>query len=494
MHTNETKYFIGIDLGSSFIKMSLYDFNNKKEIDSITYPKNEMEIISQKEGWAEQDPNLWWDNIKQCLKYLKERNDLSFVKSIGISYQMHGLVAVDKNGKSLFNSIIWCDSRAISIGNKALKNLDNKVISNSLLNSPGNFTASKIRWVKENKPELYSSIYKFMLPGDFIVFKLSGNITTTPLGLSEGIMWDFGKRNLSMDIIEYFGIEKEKVPKVVPSIGLQDVVSYDNCMRFGFSESVSIAYRAGDQPNNAFSLSVVSDGEIAATAGTSAVIYCVTEKDISDPKNKVNTFLHCNDEKNKKRNGVLLCINGSGIAYSWLRKTLKFDSYQEMDNISENVESSQGLTFFPFGNGSERLFNNSKNLKSMINGLDFNRHNDSHIIRAVLEGISFSLCYGIEYLREIGLKVDIIKVGNSNLFKSKLFREIFVNISNANLHLYDTNGAMGAARGAALGNGDYKNESEAFSDLKLIEKIIPLHSKSLEESYNNWKKLLNKLI
>lgn len=494
MHLNDNKYFIGIDLGSSFVKMSLYDFDNENQLDSISSPDNEMEIITKNDGWAEQDPEIWWKNVEKCFYYLKEKYNLSYVKSIGISYQMHGLVAVDKNGKSLFNSIIWCDSRSVKIGEEALKNIDPDIISESLLNSPGNFTASKIRWIKENKPDIYSSIYKIMLPGDYIAYKLSGNITTTPLGLSEGIMWDFKKRDLSNYIFDFYDLRKDIVPKVVPSICIQDKVSNDISIDFGFSDSVTISYRAGDQSNNAFSLNVLNDGEVAATAGTSAVIYCVTEKNICDPLNRVNTFLHCNDNKDKKRNGILLCINGSGIAYSWLKNTLKINSYSDMDNLSESVTSSEGLIFFPFGNSSERLLSFSRNLKSMINGIDFNRHNDSHIIRSVLEGIAFSLCYGIEYLREIGIGVNSIKVGNSNLFKSKIFKEVFVNISKTNLYVYNTDGALGAARGAALGTGHYKTEEEAFSSLLLVEKVIPKESKSLEESYNKWKKLLNKLI
>lgn len=494
MLSDENKYFIGIDIGSSFIKMSLYDFKNENQLDSISFPDNEMEILSINEGWAEQDPEIWWENIKKCFFYFKKKHDLSYVKSIGISYQMHGLVAIDKYGKSLFNSIIWCDSRSVLIGEEALNKLDKNIISSSLLNSPGNFTASKLRWVKENKPDVYSSIYKFMLPGDFIVFKLTGNISTTPLGLSEGIMWDFNKRDVSMDILDFYQIEKDKVPDIVPSIGVQGKISKENCLNFGLVDNVTISYRAGDQPNNAFSLNVLNDGEIAATAGTSAVIYCVTKKDISDPQNRVNTFLHCNDDINNKRNGVLLCINGSGIAYSWLKKTLKINSYFEMDNLSEEVNSSEGLSFFPFGNGSERLFNHNKNLNAMINGLDFNIHNNSHIIRSVLEGIAFSLCYGIEYLRNMGLNIDSVKVGDSNLFKSKIFKEVFVNVSKTKLYVYNTDGSLGAARGAALGSGDYNNEEEAFSSLKLIEKLIPQESKSMDESYKNWKKLLNKLI
>lgn len=494
MLLNDNKYFIGIDLGSSFVKMSLFDFKSQNQIDSISSPDNEMEIISKNDGWAEQDPEIWWENVKKCFHYLKDKHELSHVKSIGISYQMHGLVAVDKNGKSLFNSIIWCDSRSVKIGKKALKNINPDVIEESLLNSPGNFTASKLRWVKDNEPDIYSSIYKFMLPGDYIAFKLSGNITTTPLGLSEGIMWDFKKRDLSKDIIDFYDLRNDIVPKIVPSICIQDKVSKDISIDFGFGDSVTLSYRAGDQPNNAFSLNVLNDGEVAATAGTSAVIYCVTEKDISDPHNRVNTFLHCNDNKNKKRNGILLCINGSGIAYSWLKNTLKINSYSDMDNLSESVPSSKGLIFFPFGNSSERLFNYNKNIKSMINGIDFNIHNDSHITRSVLEGIAFSLCYGIEYLRKMDIEINSIKVGNSNLFKSKIFKEVFVNISNTNLYVYNSDGALGAARGAALGTGDYETEEEALSTLLLVEKVIPKESKTLNESYNNWKKLLNKLI
>ena len=489
---SQTEFFLGIDLGSSSVKTTLFSPNEGRVVDSYSFPENEMEIISIKKGWAEQEPNYWWECVKKSLLYLKKRNDFRLVKAIGISYQMHGLVAVDKNGETLMPSIIWCDSRAVEIGRKAEKNLDNNIISKKLLNSPGNFTASKIRWVIENDPEKYGLIYKIMLPGDFIAFKLTGKINTTASGLSEGIMWDFDSNSVSREILELYKIDSKIIPNIVETIGNQGSVSEDKCKLFGFRKDVKITYRSGDQPNNAFSLNVLNPGEIAATAGTSAVIYSVTDKNIYDPNNRINTFLHSNNTTHKKRNGLLLCINGSGIAYSWIKSILNENSYLEMDKKSESVKNSKELKFYPFGNGVERLFKNKK-VDSHIVGLDFKIHNKSHIIRSVLEGISFSLSYGVELLRNFGVDVNTVKVGNANLFQSKIFKEAFVNTSMVNLKLYNTNGSEGAARGAALGFGYYKNEEDTFKDLKLMSEVSPSNMNSYLDSYNDWKKYLNKL-
>ena len=487
-------YFLGIDLGSSSIKTSLFDPHKGETIDSISYPDEEMHISSRKKGWAEQDPKYWWECIDRSLNSLKKNNNFSYIKSIGISYQMHGLVAVDDVGEPLIPSIIWCDSRAVDIGNKAEKEIKFNILEKSLLNSPGNFTASKIKWVMENDPKVYSRIHKIMLPGDFIVYKLTGQISTTESGLSEGIMWDFGSNSLSSEILEHYGIDKNIIPEVVKSIGDQGKVSDKISKRYGFNDKVNITYRTGDQPNNAFSLNVLNPGEIAATAGTSAVIYSVTDKDIYDSSNRINTFLHCNHTISRKRNGLLMCINGSGIAFSWIRKLLNESSYKEMDKKAESIDSSEGIYFYSFGNGSERLFKNKK-IDSHLIGLDFNIHSNSHIIRAALEGIAFTLTYGIELLRDFGVDIQTVRVGNANLFLSKVFRESFVNSSNIKLQLFDTNGAEGAARGAALGCKFFDNEKDAFNSLEMISETTPdLQSKDkyLKE-YHNWKKFLNKI-
>ena len=485
-------YFLGIDLGSSAVKITIFDASAGRSIDTVTYPEKEMKIISKELGWAEQDPNYWWHCIESGLLKLKARNHMKDIMSIGVSYQMHGLVAIDSDGNPIIPSIIWCDSRAVEIGKKAEKNIKREVLENQILNSPGNFTASKLRWVYENDKDSFSKIYKIMLPGDFIAFKMTGKISTTPSGLSEGVMWDYHSNSVNNEILKVYDIDKSIIPDIVDNIGNQGNLSDEICDKFGFRRKIKISYRTGDQPNNAFSLNVLNPGEIAATAGTSAVIYCVTDKNIYDKDGRINTFIHCNNSNLKKRNGLLLCINGSGIAYSWIKSVLKESSYKEMDEKSEVIDDSRGLKFYPFGNGTERLFNN-KNIGSHLVGLNFNTHNHSHIIRSTLEGIAFSMTYGIELLREFGVSVNTVRVGNANLFLSKLFRDAFVNSANVKLQLYDTNGSEGAARGAALGSGFYNTEKDAFSKLKMIKEIHPIKGEDHLREYVNWKNFLNKL-
>ena len=485
-------YFLGIDLGSSAVKITIFDASAGRSIDTVTYPEKEMKIISKELGWAEQDPNYWWQCIESGLLKLKARNNMKDIMSIGVSYQMHGLVAIDSDGNPIIPSIIWCDSRAVEIGKKAEKKIKREVLENQILNSPGNFTASKLRWVYENDKDSFSKIYKIMLPGDFIAFKMTGKISTTPSGLSEGVMWDYHSNSVNNEILEVYDIDKSIIPDIVDNIGNQGYLSEEICDKFGFRRKIKISYRTGDQPNNAFSLNVLNPGEIAATAGTSAVVYCVTDKNIYDKDGRINTFIHCNNSNLKKRNGLLLCINGSGIAYSWIKSVLKESSYKEMDEKSEVIDDSEGLKFYPFGNGTERLFNN-KNIGSHLVGLNFNTHNHSHIIRSTLEGIAFSMTYGIELLREFGVSVNTVRVGNANLFLSKLFRDAFVNSANVKLQLYDTNGSEGAARGAALGSGFYNTEKDAFSKLKMIKEIHPIKGEDNMSEYVNWKNFLNKL-
>ena len=485
-------YFLGIDLGSSAVKITIFDASAGRSIDTVTYPEKEMKIISKEPGWAEQDPNYWWHCIESGLLKLKARNNMKDIMSIGVSYQMHGLVAIDSDGNPIIPSIIWCDSRAVEIGKKAEKKIKREVLENQILNSPGNFTASKLRWVYENDKDSFSKIYKIMLPGDFIAFKMTGKISTTPSGLSEGVMWDYHSNSVNNEILEVYDIDKSIIPDIVDNIGNQGNLSEEICDKFGFRRKIKISYRTGDQPNNAFSLNVLNPGEIAATAGTSAVVYCVTDKNIYDKDGRINTFIHCNNSNLKKRNGLLLCINGSGIAYSWIKSVLKESSYKEMDEKSEVIDDSRGLKFYPFGNGTERLFNN-KNIGSHLVGLNFNTHNHSHIIRSTLEGIAFSMTYGIELLREFGVSVNTVRVGNANLFLSKLFRDAFVNSANVKLQLYDTNGSEGAARGAALGSGFYNTEKDAFSKLKMIKEIHPIKGEDHMHEYVNWKNFLNKL-
>lgn len=492
-------YSIGYDIGSSSIKCSILDVEKGKAVIQGYYPEQEMEIYSPKPGWAEQNPETWWEYVKILTRQLIQKANINVqqIKSIGISYQMHGLVVVDKNKQVLRPSIIWCDSRAVEIGNKAFQNIGSEYCLNNLLNSPGNFTASKLRWIKENEPEIYKKIYKIMLPGDFIAMKLTGEINTTISGLSEGIFWDFKNNSISKEILKYYDIDESLLADIVPTFSIQGKLTKSAAEELGLTENVVVSYRAGDQPNNAFSLNVLNPGEIAATAGTSGVVYAVIDQLNYDNKSRVNQFAHVNHSAEQNRIGVLLCINGTGILNSFIRKNMANGlSYNEMNELANKIDiGCEGLTILPFGNGAERVFEN-KNIGSHFLNIDFNRHTKAHFFRAVQEGIAFSFKYGIEIINEMGLNINVIRAGNSNLFLSPIFRETLANLTRATIELYDTDGAQGAARGAAYGANLYSSFEETFKNLEKLNVINynPELTDKTMNAYNIWLTQLKKFL
>jgi xylulokinase len=488
---------LGIDLGSSSVKASVIDGESGHCLATSFSPVDEMKIIALKPGWAEQDTEIWWSNLKiaiaNCTHKLGKNKDN--IGAIGISYQMHGLVTVDKENKVLRNSIIWCDSRAVGYGEKAMNALGKEYCLSHLLNSPGNFTASKLAWVKENEPGLYARINKIMLPGDYIGLRLTGELATTYTGMSEGIFWDFLENNVSANLLKYFNFDRKLLPAAAPSFSVSGQLLKSVADELGLPEGIPVSYKAGDQPNNALSLNVLNPGEVAATAGTSGVIYGVTDKKKYDSLSRVNTFLHVNHNQAKTSLGVLLCINGTGILNSWLRRNTGSLSYDEMNNMAEKVApGSEGLRILPFGNGAERMLGN-KETGARIDGLNFNTHSKAHMFRAAQEGIAFSFRYGLDIMKEVGIDFKIIRAGEANMFLSKVFREVLSCITGTVIHLYNTDGSIGAARGAGIGCGYYKSEKEAFNGLVAVGITEPDNSqiKEYEKAYSEWKELVTDL-
>jgi xylulokinase len=486
---------LGIDLGSSSVKASVIDGRSGSCIAASYFPKDEMKIIASKPGWAEQDPEMWWSNLRLAILDCKDQlgQKKNRIGAIGISYQMHGLVVVDKNYIALRPSIIWCDSRAVSYGEDALNAIGREFCLSHLLNSPGNFTAAKLAWVKENEPDIYGRIHKIMLPGDYIAMRMTGEILTSYTGLSEGIFWDFRTSTISNEIMNHFGFDPELIPRQAESFSVQGYLVKGIAEELGLPNGIPVSFRAGDQPNNALSLNVLNPGEVAATAGTSGVIYGVTDKTKSDPQSRVNTFLHVNHSQSKPRLGVLLCINGTGILNTWLkRNTGNTLTYNEMnDQASEIPPGSEGLTVLPFGNGSERMLSN-RDIGCSITGLNFNTNSVAHVYRAAQEGIAFSFRYGLDIMRDTGISPEIIRAGKANMFQSPVFREALSCSTGTSLHLYNTDGSIGAARGAGIGCGYYKSESEAFEGLKAVGEVHPdiALTSAYEEAYSRWKKFL----
>lgn len=494
------RYFLGLDVGSSSVKASLVDAESGKCAATTFYPETEAPIIAIKSGWAEQDPEMWWTNCKLCINKVKEMANAKAedIAAIGISYQMHGLVCVDKNLEVLRPAIIWCDSRAVPYGEKAFRGIGADKCLGHLLNSPGNFTAAKLAWVKDNEPDIYNKVYKFMLPGDYIAMKFSGIVNTTASGLSEGILWDFKEKKTADFLLDFYGIDKSLVPDVVPTFSIQSTVSAQSAAETGLKEGTPISYRAGDQPNNALSLNVFNPGEIASTAGTSGVVYGVLGNVGYDKKSRVNTFAHVNYTEEQDRLGVLLCINGTGILNAWIRRNIAPEgiSYSKMNELTANIPiGSEGLSVIPFGNGAERVLEN-KETGCSIHGINFNKHNKGHIIRAAQEGIVFSFCYGMEIMGKMGMDIRKIHAGKANMFLSPLFRDTLAGVSGATIELYETDGSVGAAKGAGMGCGFYKDNNEAFASLEKLAVIEPdeTHRQEYLSAYAQWKENLNKII
>lgn len=492
-------YLLGFDIGSSSVKAALVDGETGKCVSSDFYPKSEAEIMAVRPGWAEQKPEMWWDNLKLATRAVMQQSGVKpgDVAAIGISYQMHGLVCVDKDKQVLRPAIIWCDSRAVPYGDKAFQELGSELCLSHLLNSPGNFTASKLAWVKENEPRTYEQIDKIMLPGDYIAMRLTGEVCTTVSGLSEAMLWDFKNNEVAQFLLDYYGIDRSLIPDIRPTFAEHGRLSASAAAELGLTAGTPVTYRAGDQPNNALSLNVFNPGEIASTAGTSGVVYGVNGTVNSDPLSRVNTFAHVNHTSAQTRLGVLLCINGTGILNSWVKKNIAPDglSYADMNRLAAQVPiGAEGISILPFGNGSERMLQNRK-ADCSIHGLNFNLHGRSHLMRAAQEGIVFSFRYGIDIMRQMGIDVQKIHAGQANMFLSPVFRETLAGVTGAVIELYDTDGAVGAAKGAGLGLGYYKDNNEAFASLEKLQVIEPVLSdaEAYQAAYQRWLGYLEKI-
>ncbi len=491
-------YLLGFDIGSSSVKVSLVDARHSVAIATVQSPNTEMEIMAPHLGWAEQNPSVWWQHCCLAVKKLLGQTNIntSEIGAIGISYQMHGLVAVDSGGQVIRPAIIWCDSRAVEIGDKAFRDLGESYCLEHCLNSPGNFTASKMKWVKENEAEKFSKIHKLMLPGDYLAYRMTGEMTTTVSGLSEGILWDFKENKIADRLLKYYGLSEDLIPDIVPTFGHHGKLTQIAAEALGLSEGTPVTYRAGDQPNNALSLKALQPGEVAATGGTSGVVYGVVDKLVFDRQNRVNSFAHVNHTAAKPRIGVLLCINGAGIQYSWVRRQVAGHgvSYPDMERMASEIPTgSDGLRIIPFGNGSERLLGN-ENMGAQILNLNFNRHGKAHFYRAALEGVAFSFVYGMKVLQDLGLNVSVLRVGNDNLFQSAIFSTTISNLLGCKIELLKTTGSTGAAIAAGVGIGLWSKVGEGLGALNTAGVYEPGSSVNgkYTDMYEDWVTRLEK--
>jgi xylulokinase len=491
------KYTIGYDIGSSSVKIALVEADTNKSIAVVTEPQDEMPIHAEKAHWAEQNPQMWWDHLCTGTQRILKENSLhsSQILAVGISYQMHGLVVLDKHKELLRDSIIWCDSRAVNIGEKAAEEIGEAKFGAHLFNAPGNFTASKLKWVKENEPELYSKVAYYMLPGDYIAFKLTGEIATTINGLSEGMLWDFKEKKVANWLLKHYGIDPDLTPPLVNNFENQGKVTDEGAAQSGLPKGIPIRYRAGDQPNNALALNILKPGEVAATGGTSGVLFAVSDRNSSKEFYRVNHFAHVNYTAQNSLIGTLLCVNGAGIQYSWLRRMANHTDFNTMNDLAEKVAvGSEGLINLPFGNGAERMLYN-KTPGAQFSNLNLNQHQQGHLFRSALEGIAFAFAYGMEIMQEDALNIKVVRAGNDNLFRSSIFANTVSSLIGQPIEIYNTTGAVGAARAAAVEQGGLEDYSQSISSIDRISEVTPIkENEAYKMAYQKWKiELQNKL-
>lgn len=485
---------LGIDAGSSFIKAALYDAGSGSVAARASWPDREMPVDVPAPGHAEQDPELWWEGVRQLCVQLQARagGAMQAVQAIGIAYQMHGLVLVDREIRPVRPAIIWCDSRAAEIGRQAGKDLGAVLCNTRLLNSPGNFTASKLFWVKQNEPAVFARAYRLLLPGDFLAARLTGRMATTPGGLSEAVLWDFPGHRPADTVLDYFGIPAGLLPELVPVLGVQGRVTPAAARELGLPAGIPVTYRAGDQPNNAFALNVLQPGEIAATAGTSGVVFAVGGRMRGDPEFRVNAFAHVNHSRNRPRIGTLLCINGAASANAWARRLAGEDlTYDDLNRMAAGVPpGAKGLIALPFGNGAERMFGD-RDTGARLLGINFHLHGRPELVRAIQEGVAFSFAYGLEILNGLGIRPRVLRAGQANLFLSPVFRKTLATVSDLQIELYDTDGAQGAACAAAAGAGLIASPEQAAARLHCLEREQPAAGRDpFLDAYRSWRERL----
>ncbi|MDR0667950.1 MAG: carbohydrate kinase [Prevotellaceae bacterium] len=492
-------YLLGYDIGSSSVKACLVSVRTGEAVAGAFFPKTEMRIKSVKAGWAEQDTENWWDNLKLATQAVMAAAQAKpdEIAAIGLSYQMHGLVLTDERRQALRDAIIWCDSRAIPYGEKAFADLGAERCLSRTLNAPGNFTLAKLAWVKEHEPGVYARTKYYMLPGDYIALRLTGEASTTASGLSEGVGWDFMHHAPATFLYTYFGFDTNLIPPLVPTLGMQGRITAAAARELGLAAGTPLTYRAGDQPNNALALNVLHPGEVAATAGTSGVVYGVNGDAKYDPLSRVNSFAHVNHSRSQPRIGVLLCINGTAILNAWMRTTVAPEGagYDEMNGLAATAPvGSEGISVIPFGNGAERVLCNREPGCS-VHGVNFIRHGKAHLIRAAQEGIAFSFKYGMDIMNGMGIETKTIRAGHANLFLSPVFRQTLANSTGGVIELYNTDGAAGAARGAGIGAGVYRDARDAFASLKNIHTVAPqpAAAAATAAAYGRWLERLNAL-
>lgn len=467
-------YYIGIDLGTSAVKVLLLSEKGIEKTASREYP-----LIFPKDGWSEQNPEDWYKQTMEALKEVLTNIDTSQVKSVSFSGQMHGLVLLDENDNVIRPAILWNDGRT----DKETDYLNNVIGKDKLLENTGNiafagFTAPKILWVKENEPENFAKICKIMLPKDYISYMLTGNLCTDVSDASGTLYFDVGNRKWSQYMISILGIKEEMLPKVLESCECAGIIKKDVANELGLPEDVKVIIGAGDNAAAAIGTGTVKDGDCNISLGTSGTIFVVSDKFSYDKVNAIHSF--CSASGNYHYMACML--SAASCCNWWIEKILGTKDYRSVDKVSHKLGENE-VFWLPYLMG-ERSPLNDPYARAAFIGMSLATTKDEMSL-AVLEGVAFALRQNLDIIRSLGVEVTESRVCGGGS-KDALWLRIIASVLNVKLTVpvLQEGAALGAALLAAKGVMDASEYETLAEKLTQKEKTV-LPEPELVEKYNS---------
>jgi len=450
---------LGIDIGTSGSRALLLDEAGRTQSASADHKA----FRSPQSGWAEQDPDDWWRACQLAVRRVCEASgtQASAIQAIGLSGQMHGAVLVDAAGTVLRPAIIWCDQRTDAecrwLERTVSESLLLELTSNPALT---NFTLTKLLWIRAHEPEIWSRVRHVLLPKDYIRWRLSGEHAIDAADASGTLMLDVAWRRWSTDLLDRVGIEVDVLPQVFESPEICARVSPDGAAAIGVPAGTPIVAGAGDQAAGAVGMGITRPGAVSATIGTSGVVFAATDRPITDPKGRLHTFCHAVPG----RWHVMGVTQAAGLSLRWLRDLVGASGGVTYDDLTAEAAlvppGAEGVLWAPYLMG-ERTPHCDPAIRAALVGLAAN-HSRGHVVRAVLEGVAFSLRDTFTIFSELGVPVDRIVVGGGGA-RSALWRAIQASVYGRAVETIaaDEGAALGAALLAGVGAGVWKTVDEA---------------------------------
>lgn len=480
-------YFIGVDLGTSSVKILVMD----AEGNIIKETTNHYPLNFPKPLWSEQNPQDW---LEQSLIGIKESIaslDASKVDAIGFSGQMHGLVLLDEHDSVIRPAILWNDQRST----KETDYLNEEIGIDRLTNYTGNiafpgFTAPKLLWVKENEPEHFERIRKIMLPKDYLAYKMTGSFSTDYADASGTLYLDVESKEWSKSMMDIMGISEKVLPKLYESYESIGLLNKDVSEYLG-TGAVKVIIGSGDQACAAVGGGVVSKGRCTISLGTSGVVFIHSDTFIKDPNNGLHAFCHANGDYH-----LMGCmLSAAGSLKWWVEEVLKSDDYNHLVDEASDVPIDNGLYFLPYLMG-ERSPHNDPDARGVFWGLNLT-HGRAGMTRAVIEGVSFALRDSFEIVKSLDQPVDEIRI-NGGGSKNDFWCQMIADVLGTKVVRLETDAgpAYGAAILAAVGAGKFKSVKEACDKLiTTTDSFIPdpLNVERYNKKYESFSKLYPKL-